>query len=175
MTKLEKRAREFATEKHEEIDQRRKYTYEPYMVHPNAVADLVRTVDHTPEMIAAALLHDTVEDTHTSLDEIEKEFGKEVSELVEMLTDVSKQSDGNRKTRNKINRHHTAEGSPQAKTIKLADIIDNMKSIIACDPDFAKVFVFEAKLLLQVLKDGDPKLWKMAHSMANHEAVGQRL
>ena len=43
--------------------QRRKYTGEPYSVHPIGVSKIVETVDHTPEMIAAALLHDVVEDT----------------------------------------------------------------------------------------------------------------
>lgn len=62
MGDLEERAREFATEAHKSIDQRRKYTNQPYIVHPLTVAELVRTVPHTEEMIAAALLHDVVEE-----------------------------------------------------------------------------------------------------------------
>lgn len=51
---MEQRAREFAEAAHARIDQRRKYTGEPYIAHPAAVVELVRSVPHTDEMIAAA-------------------------------------------------------------------------------------------------------------------------
>lgn len=89
MNELEARAHAFATDAHGDIDQRRKYTGEPYIVHPIAVAELVRSVPHTPEMIAAALLHDVVEDTPVTIEGIETEFGARVAELVGWLTDVS--------------------------------------------------------------------------------------
>ncbi|WP_274872826.1 HD domain-containing protein, partial [Serratia marcescens] len=58
---LAERARRYATKAHAAIDQRRKYTDDPYIVHPQAVMELVRSVPHTEEMLAAAWLHDTVE------------------------------------------------------------------------------------------------------------------
>jgi (p)ppGpp synthase/HD superfamily hydrolase len=79
---LERCALEFATTAHASINQRRKYTGEPYIVHPIAVAELVRSVPHTPEMIAAAYLHDVVEDTPVTIEEIREEFGPQVAELV---------------------------------------------------------------------------------------------
>ena len=159
---LEERALAFATMKHGEIDHRRKYTNEPYIEHPKAVAEIVRTVSHTEEMIAAALLHDTVEDTNTTLHEINEEFGAVVAELVEMLTDVSKPEDGSRKVRKRLDRQHTARATPEAKTIKLADLIHNSQSILEHDPEFAKVYMAEKQLLLDVLKAGNQELWKRA-------------
>ncbi len=58
--------------------------------------ELVRSVPHTEEMLAAAWLHDTVEDTPTTLGDIESHFGPKVAELVRMLTNVSRAEDGNR-------------------------------------------------------------------------------
>ena len=56
-TGLEEAAQAFATARHAAIDQRRKYTGDPYITHPAAVVELVRSVPHTSEMIAAAWLH----------------------------------------------------------------------------------------------------------------------
>lgn len=159
---LEQRALAFATMKHGEIDQRRKYTNEPYIEHPKAVAEIVRSVSHTEEMIAAALLHDTVEDTNATLQEIDDEFGAVVAELVEMLTDVSKPEDGNRKVRKSLDRRHSARAIPAAKTIKLADLIHNSQSICEHDPEFARIYMAEKQLLLDVLKAGNQELWKAA-------------
>ena len=167
---MEQRAKDFATRYHASIDHKRKYTGEPYITHPAAVVELVRSVPHTEAMICAAWLHDTVEDTPCTLDEIEGVFGFEVAELVEMLTDVSKPSDGNRAARKARDRMHTAAANPQAKTIKLADLIDNTRSIVERDPTFAKVYLAEKALLLEVLRDGDASLLEMAHAAMSPNA-----
>ena len=60
----------FAYNAHKLIDQRRKYTDEPYIVHPIAVADIVEQYGGSENQIAAALLHDVVEDTPYSIFEI---------------------------------------------------------------------------------------------------------
>lgn len=159
---LEERALAFAKAAHESVDQRRKYSNEPYIVHPIAVAEIVRSVRHTPTMIAAALLHDTVEDTSTELCDINDEFGYDVAELVYWLTDVSKPEDGNRKVRKQKDLEHIAKAPAAAKTIKLADMIDNTISIRERDPDFWRVYRHEKLRLLEVLKEGDPTLWARA-------------
>lgn len=159
------RAESFATEAHARAGQRRKYTGEPYIEHPRSVVALVRAVPHDDAMLSAAWLHDTVEDTGVHLDEILSLFGGDVASLVEQLTDVSKPSDGNRAVRKAIDRAHTAQASPRAKTVKLADLIDNSRSIVARDPKFAKVYIEEKRLLLPVLKSGDPTLWEMARAI----------
>lgn len=162
MIDLEQRARAFSEAAHGRIDQRRKYTNAPYATHPVAVAEIVRSVPHTEAMIAAALLHDTVEDTGVKLDEIRELFGDEVATLVEMLTDVSRPEDGNRAVRKAIDLAHTAKASPAAKSVKLADLIDNSSTIVQYDQEFARVYIREKRALLVVLKDGDPTLWARA-------------
>jgi (p)ppGpp synthase/HD superfamily hydrolase len=148
MRDLIDRARRFATEAHERIDQRRKYTQQPYQVHLKAVAAMVAVVTDDPEMIAAAWLHDTVEDTPATFGDLEREFGSGVAALVADLTDLSKPSDGNRAVRKAIDHGHTAQASPRAKTIKLADLTDNCRDICRHDPSFARVYLAEAAALL---------------------------
>lgn len=158
---LEERALVFATIAHGR--QLRKYTGDPYILHPISVAGLVRTVPHSGEMVAAAYLHDVVEDTNVEISEIELVFGPTVAELVSWLTDVSRPEDGNRDVRKALDRDHTARAPAQAKTIKLADLIDNTSSIRDRDPSFwEKTYRREKELLLEVLRDGDPDLWAMA-------------
>ena len=159
---LVERASDYATRAHQRIDQRRKYSKQAYDVHLRAVADLVASVSDDEEAIAAAWLHDAVEDTPATLDDIEEHFGQAVAELVEELTDVSKPSDGNRAKRKAIDRSYIAQASPRAKTVKLADLIDNCRDITRHDERFAKVYLVEMGALLEVLGDGDEKLYQQA-------------
>lgn len=159
---IEERALAFATAAHESIDQRRRYTNEPYIVHPIAVAEIVRSVPHTSDMIAAAYLHDTVEDCGIEHCQLLDEFGWDVAELVYWLTDVSRPEDGNRKVRKQKDLEHIAKAPAAAKTIKLADLIDNTLTIREFDPDFWRVYRHEKLRLLEVLKEGDPTLRERA-------------
>lgn len=159
------RAYNFATHAHESIGQLRKYTGEPYIVHPVAVARLVATVPHTPSMLIAALLHDTVEDTPVCIEDIHAQFGADVADLVSWLTDVSKPEDGKRAVRKAIDRAHISQAPAAAKTIKLADLIHNSQSILAHDPKFAAVYLQEKAQLLEVLREGDGVLWEQAHAV----------
>ncbi len=162
---LVERAYSFAKAAHDTVGQVRKYTGEPYFTHPVAVAGIVSTVPHSEVMLAAALLHDTVEDTGIHLQEIEYQFGSNVAELVGWLTKVSRKEDGNRAMRKLIDMQHIAAAPAAAKTIKLADLIDNCKSIVSRDSEFAKVYLHEKAELLQVLLDGDASLWDQASNI----------
>ena len=168
MSMLDHNAMVFAMNAHN--GQFRKYTGEPYIVHCAGVVELVRKCVHTPEMVAAAWLHDTVEDCGVTLATIEEKFGAKVAALVEQLTDVSKPSDGNRAVRKAIDRAHTAKATWKAKTIKLADLIDNSRSIIERDPEFAKVYLAEKRLLLDeaLHNEGDRGLWAMADEIVRN-------
>lgn len=163
MTMVE-RARVFATAAHAAVKQVRKYTFEPYIVHPIEVASIVATVPHTDEMLAAAYLHDTVEDTGVTIADIRAEFGEEVAELVGWLTDVSRPEDGNRAVRKAIDREHTAQAPAGAQTVKLADLIANTRSIVKHDVSFAKTYLAEKRLLLEVLTRGDAVLMAEARA-----------
>jgi len=159
MNTLEERARAFATKAHE--GQVRRYTNAPYITHPEAVANLVRSVPHSPEMIAAAWLHDTVEDTAVTIEDIDREFGPDVAHYVKELTSVSKPTDGNRKARKAKDLAHMQGMSPNAQTVKLADILDNTRTVATSDPSFARVYLSEKAEQLGVLHEGDETLWQM--------------
>lgn len=162
---LIQRAEVYATQAHQRIDHRRKYSNRPYQEHLRSVADLVASVSDDPEMIAAAWLHDTVEDTPATLGQIEQTFGPDVAALVEQLTDVSRPADGNRAVRKGIDRKHLAGASARAKTVKLADLIDNCTDITRHDPRFARVYLKEMAALLEVLQEGDQTLLKRARKV----------
>lgn len=147
MSEFVYKAYQFAKKAHE--GQTRKYTHEPYIYHPVEVMSIVSTVDHTEEMLAAALMHDNIEDCGVTYKEIAKEFGVITAWYVDDLTDVSKPEDGNRAKRKEIDRQHTAKASPQAKTIKLADLISNSRSIVKHDKDFARVYIKEKNCFLR--------------------------
>lgn len=140
------------------LGQKRKYTGCPYIEHPLAVAALVAAVEDDPEVVAAACLHDVVEDTPVSLEEIAQRFGARVAALVAEVTDVSRPQDGNRKVRKALDKEHLAAASPAAQSIKLADLIDNTSTIIYYDPVFAEVYMQEKRDLLKVLTRGNQAL-----------------
>jgi (p)ppGpp synthase/HD superfamily hydrolase len=157
MTKLTTKAFEFAKEKH--AGQVRRYTGEPYINHCFAVAALVAIVPwHTEEMLAAAILHDTIEDTDTTHQELIETFGHTIADLVLDLTDQIPLSAGNRAVRKKLEAERIALTDKEAQTIKVADLIDNTASISAHDPGFAKVYLKEKAYLLSVLTLADKDL-----------------
>ena len=156
------RARVFATAAHGAVAQLRKYTNEPYIVHPAEVVSIVRSVPHTDAMLAAAWLHDVVEDTGVTLETVRAEFGDEVAELVGWLTDVSRPDHGNRAARKAVDRAHSAMAPAAAQTVKLADLISNTRSILEHDQKFAKTYLEEKRLLLEVMTKGDATLMAIA-------------
>ena len=125
------RALEFAAHKHR--DQRRKGRGStPYINHPIAVAGIIASVGRVTDLVVltAALLHDTVEDTETSPEEIEREFGAEVREVVAELTDDKRLPKEERKRLQIVN---APRASRRAKIVKLGDKIMNVTDI-ANDP-----------------------------------------
>mgnify|MGYP003679583921 CR=1 FL=1 len=148
-----KKAIEFAKNAHS--GQVRKYTGEPYVSHPIAVSKYLKLWhrESTDEMICAAILHDTVEDTEVTNFDIFTAFGGEVASLVGWLTDVSCPEDGNRAARKLKDRLHTGSAPFEAQLIKCADLIHNSESIIRHDQSFAKVYLKEKRLTLDLMSD----------------------
>lgn len=163
MPSLVTRARDFAIAAHG--DQKRKYTGEPYVVHTQEVASIVEAAGGTPEMVAAAHLHDVVEDTPTTQEDVAREFGPVVAELVAGLTDQISLSFGNRKVRKRAESDRLAACSAEVQTIKLADIISNTASIAEHDPGFARVYLAEMRYLVDRLTLGDAALREKARAM----------
>lgn len=160
------KAQRFAAQAHARAGQTRKFTGEPYIVHPAAVVQILMSVAPSAEMIAAAWLHDVVEDTDVTLPMIEAEFGPVVAQYVEMLTDVrTRRTGGERIARKNANLLHTASACPEAQTIKLCDLIDNASLVVERDPLFARKYLLEMKRLLSVLNAGHPQLYQQASEL----------
>lgn len=163
------RAYNVAYEQHD--GQLRKYTDEPYIVHPVAVADILWDFmmrSDTPlrarenDVLSAALLHDTIEDTEYTQEELWDEFGPVIGYMVYYLTDISRPEDGNRATRKAMDAAHYARGPAETQTIKVADLIDNTKSIAEYDPDFWQVYLKEKERMLDLLTLAEPGLVEVA-------------
>ena len=163
----------FAEAAHGSIDHRRKYTGVPYTVHTRAVAARVAACTDDEDMICAAHLHDVLEDVAPSRPEfgqaaILQQFGFEVLRLVVELTDVyTKRAypDLNREVRKRAEAERLGRTSDKAKTIKLADLVDNGLDIVANDPHFAGRYLREKRDLVLHLEAGDLRLLTQAHQI----------
>lgn len=105
----------------------RKNSNLPYFVHPKMVARIVESYGGTPEMIAAALLHDTIEDTAVTFNDLFERFGEEVAYLVYEVTNTDERDDKNlfaNRTEYMIDK--MLHISNDALTIKLADRLNNV-------------------------------------------------
>jgi guanosine-3',5'-bis(diphosphate) 3'-pyrophosphohydrolase len=124
------RAAWFAASKH--IDQKRRDGVTPYINHPLEVSELLGCVGvRDPEILAAALLHDTIEDIGTAAEEIANEFGARVASLVSEVTDDSSLPKDVRKRRQI---EMAARMTPAGKLIRLADKVCNLRSMAVFPP-----------------------------------------
>lgn len=155
-------ARIFAIAAHKACGQKRKYTGECYTVHLEDVAGLVEHYGGSKAMIAAAWLHDVVEDTDISGKVVREFFGNEIADLVAWVTDVSTPRDGNRKARKNLDMLHLSKAPPEAQTIKLCDIVSNAYTIVTYDPKFAEVYLQEKQDLLEVMIEGNADAYSHA-------------
>ncbi len=127
-------ARAFAFAARRHVDQRRKgERAEPYLNHLAEVAELVAEASGGEDvvLVAAAILHDVVEDTPTSLEELDRLFGPEVAKLVAEVTDDTGLSSAERKRRQLA---RAPKLSPRAKRIKIADKISNLRALRTSPP-----------------------------------------
>lgn len=147
--------------------QKRKYSDQDYITHPIEVASRVQDLYDNMNMVAAALLHDVLEDTDVTHSELRawlhEEFRPKKAEailsLVVELTDVYTKHNFpflNRKQRKMLEADRLAEASIEARRIKLIDIEHNSESIVKEDPSFAKVFLKEKEYLLEKMWNNNP-------------------
>lgn len=126
------KAASFAAEKHR--DQRRKNAEtSPYINHPIALANVLANEGGVTnsDVLCAALLHDTIEDTETTADELREIFGNDVTGIVLEVTDDKSLPKAERK---RLQIEHAFHASSQAKLIKLADKICNLRDILSSPP-----------------------------------------
>ena len=162
---------EFADNAHD--GQMRKYSSERYIVHPVRVMKMCRKYTDSLPVLAAAILHDVIEDTHYTENDLStflqnylnEEQQNHTLQLVIELTDVYVKKNFpalNRLKRKKMELSRLMEITPEAQTIKYADIIDNANEISKNDPDFAKRYLQECYDIISVLTKGNPELRMVA-------------
>jgi len=148
------KAYEFSKEKHG--SQIRKFSNLPYFSHPKEVARIIEDLTKDEDLIVVALLHDTIEDTNTTYDEIDKLFGKKVADLVTELTSDDK------KSINKFGKGlylgmKMSTMTPEALVIKLADRFHNVKYLEGdyVPLKFIEKYYRETWIILGIVKKSD--------------------
>ncbi|HEV7611023.1 MAG TPA: HD domain-containing protein [Steroidobacteraceae bacterium] len=151
----------FAAQKHR--DQRRKDAKaSPYINHPIALANVLANEAGVKDVIVlmAALLHDTIEDTDTTAEELKAHFGSAVAVIVVQVTDDKKLKKAERKRQQVL---HASSISDQAKLVKLADKICNLRDLNASPPadwgiERKREYFDWAKQVVDQLRGVHPKL-----------------
>jgi guanosine-3',5'-bis(diphosphate) 3'-pyrophosphohydrolase len=155
------KATEFAAHKHR-TQRRKDANASPYINHPIALARVLRVdggVDD-PAVIAAALLHDTIEDTDTTHAELRAAFGARIAALVAEVTDDRNLSKAERK---RIQLDCAASVSKDAQQLKIADKLCNLRDILSSPPTnwplFRKRQYFDwAKAVVDQVRESNPGL-----------------
>lgn len=148
--------------------QKRKYTGRPYVEHPARVAARVALhTEATEDMVAAAFLHDVLEDTQATQGDILVGTNQDVLDLVIWMTNPSKKrGDLNRSQRKAMDRDHLSKAPREVKLIKLLDRIDNLAEMGLASWDFKVMYAQESLLLLEAIGDVDTDLWKELGDLA---------
>ena len=123
--KLIDKALQIASVAHE--GQYRKNTKTPYIAHPVAVGMILQKAGYREEMVAAGILHDTVEDTDLTMEDIEREFGKEIAIIVEGCSEPDKSLSWEERKEHTIEFLKTA--SEEIRVVACADKLHNVRSI----------------------------------------------
>jgi len=169
------RAVQFAAHKHK--DQRRKdVRATPYINHPIALAEVLHTDGgvRDPTVIAAALLHDTIEDTETTYDELRGLFGEDVADTVVELTDTKFLG---KEARKRLQVAKAGKSSAAAKQVKLADKICNLRDILASPPASwslkrQQTYFDWAKEVVDQARGVNPRLERMFDRLYRQRPVG---
>lgn len=120
----------FATEAHHGTERRGKGF--PYIVHPLEAMAIVATMTNDEELLAATVLHDTIEDTDVTFEDISREFGPRIAHLVATETDVRYATDGTKltwKERKQRDMNNLKASSREVKIIAMGDKLSNMRAI----------------------------------------------
>lgn len=155
----------FATGAH--AGQYRKYSGDDYIVHPIQVCAALIDDGYIwcNNILAAAILHDTIEDTGVTYQHILDIFGFAVAEIVLGVTNVSVKGEGTREDRVKLNLDFNKAQSAAAQTLKVADIYANISDIHNAELKYANMYLNEKKVAVEALSKASPKLRKKTADM----------
>ncbi len=145
---LSRRAFYFAAFRHG--NQKRKFSYDFYVIHLRRVADILREFTEDEEIISAAYLHDVVEDTPVRLEDVEGEFGRRIASLVHHLTDDK----AYRKQVGRLNYvlNKVKNMPPDALLIKLADRLDNVLDLKKAPEKFRRKYFEETRRMIEAIE-----------------------
>jgi guanosine-3',5'-bis(diphosphate) 3'-pyrophosphohydrolase len=165
LTKRQETLLQFIKEQHE--GQLRKYSLEPYWMHPYEVSTIVNKYEKTPCAIEIALCHDLLEDTKCTPSQLSNFLAHNeysISEAINITSGTIELTDKytkethpelNRRERKKAEAIRMGKISSLAQTVKYADLIHNTQSIIKYDKNFAKTYLNEKKELLNEMRNGN--------------------
>ena len=166
----------FAAHKHRE-QRRKNAAASPYINHPIALANVLVNEGGVTDIpvLCAAILHDTVEDTETSFDELEARFGTEIADIVREVTD---DNDLPKSRRKELQVEHAPNLSHRARLVKLADKICNLRDV-AVDPpahwqhERREEYFEWAKRVIDGLRGADAKLESVFDEVYRRGVSGQ--
>lgn len=150
-TELLDRAIVFAVRAHAGTERRAKGF--PYIVHPMEAVEIVATMTNDQELLAAAILHDTVEDTDVTVEQIRSEFGDRVASLVALESDILVEGVGREDSwhaRKQAAIDRLASAPLDAKMVALGDKLSNMRAI-------ARDYAVQGDALWNIFRIKDPK------------------
>jgi guanosine-3',5'-bis(diphosphate) 3'-pyrophosphohydrolase len=158
------KAKQFASDVHKH-QVRNDEAKTPYVIHLAEVAELVRDSGGSDEEIAAAWLHDAVEDTEATMEEIIEEFGDEVGNIVEAVTDLTEWLPLTLAERKAKQAERVAKESDSVKRVKLADQTSNVKIVGDSDLTWGRdvdlIYINSARKIAEVCKGVSPYLDKL--------------
>ncbi len=151
------RAAHYAQQAHH--GQTREGTGDPYIVHPGRVASRVSRLDEaTEEMVAAAWLHDVVEDCGVTRDEIASLFGIGVCDIVIGMTNLKKDCGLSNRLRRKSDLDRIVAATRPVKLVKFCDRIDNVRDSDRASVGFRQSYIVKAQGFLDALRGTDEEL-----------------
>ncbi len=146
----------YATQAHHGTERRGKGF--PYIIHPLEAMAIVATITNDPELLAATVLHDTIEDTDVTYDDIKREFGERIADLVVTETDVRFAPDGKKltwKERKQRDMDNLRMSPREVKVIAIGDKLSNLRAI-------ARDYRTKGEELWQIfrVKDKETHAWR---------------
>jgi|APDOM4702015248_1054824.scaffolds.fasta_scaffold16508_2 guanosine-3',5'-bis(diphosphate) 3'-pyrophosphohydrolase len=167
------KAAQFAAHKHR-YQKRKDKNETPYINHPLEVARVLNEEGGVtdPGILAAALLHDTIEDTQTTYVELRGQFGKRIADIVAEVTDTKSLG---KRTRKSLQVAKAGRASVAAQQVKIADKVSNLRDILASPPadwtlERKQQYFDWAKLVVDEVRDANPALTKRFDKLYAHWA-----
>lgn len=125
------------------------YGIYPYIYHPRCVYMITKDLGYSDEILVACILHDVLEDSDISYDDLKKAFGEEIAEIVFCVTDEA----GRNRKEKKSKTYPKIRGNWKATVVKVCDRIANLEESIASNPQMLQMYKKEHQIFVESLYD----------------------